>query len=49
MVEVKAEIPAINFDSPEYGGHLATAEIESIPINNRRWSSLALTTPRGQQ
>ena len=45
VVEVVADIPAINFESPEFGGHLNNREIESIPINNRRWSSLALTTP----
>jgi hypothetical protein len=44
-VEVTAQMPVIQFESPEYGGHLDTHEIESIPINNRRWSSLALTTP----
>ena len=35
----------LKFESAEYGGHLDTTEIEQIPINNRRWSSLALTTP----
>ncbi len=45
VVEVNAEIPAINLDSPDFGGHLSSNEIENIPINNRRWSSLALTTP----
>jgi hypothetical protein len=44
-VEVTADLPVLNFDSPEFGGHLDNREIESIPINNRRWSSLALTTP----
>ena len=44
-VEVTAEVPVIHFDSPEFGGHLDNREIENIPINNRRWSSLALTTP----
>lgn len=44
-VEVTAEQPVIHFDSPEFGGHLDNKEIENIPINNRRWSSLALTTP----
>lgn len=44
-VQVTADIPSINFDSPEFGGHLNNVEIENIPINNRRWSSLALTTP----
>ncbi|MGI4757722.1 MAG: TonB-dependent receptor domain-containing protein [Janthinobacterium lividum] len=45
VVEVTADIPAINFDSPTFGGSLSNREIENIPINNRRWSSLALTTP----
>ncbi|WP_263416957.1 TonB-dependent receptor [Terriglobus albidus] len=44
-VEVTADIPAIDFASATYGGHLSNTEIENIPINNRRWSSLALTTP----
>ena len=44
-VEVTAEVPVLRFDSPEFGGHLDNKEIENIPINNRRWSSLALTTP----
>lgn len=44
-VEVTAEAPILNFDSPAYGGHLSNSEIENIPINNRRWSALALTTP----
>ncbi len=45
VVPVSAEIPSINFESPEFGGHLSNREIENIPINNRRWSTLALTTP----
>jgi hypothetical protein len=44
-VEVTAVMPVLRFDSPEFGGHLDNKEIENIPINNRRWSSLALTTP----
>jgi outer membrane receptor protein involved in Fe transport len=44
-VEVAADIPVLKFESAEFGGHLDTAEIEQIPINNRRWSALALTTP----
>jgi len=45
VVEVTAQVPVLKFDSPEFGGHLSTTEIENIPINNRRWSALALTTP----
>lgn len=44
-VEVTADAPVLNFDSPQFGGHLSNTEIENIPINNRRWSALALTTP----
>lgn len=44
-IEVTADQPVLRFDSPEFGGHLDNKEIENIPINNRRWSSLALTTP----
>jgi hypothetical protein len=44
-VEVTAETPVLNFDSPTFGGHLSNVEIENIPMNNRRWSTLALLTP----
>ena len=44
-VEVSAQAPVLNFESAAYGGHLDNTEIENIPINNRRWSALALTTP----
>ena len=44
-VEVTAALPVINFDTPAFGGQLSNVQIENIPINNRRWSSLALTTP----
>lgn len=45
VVEVSSDLPTIQMDSPVLGGHLENREIENIPINNRRWSSLALTTP----
>ena len=45
VVEVTTETPILNFESAAYGGQLDNHEIESIPINNRRWSSLAVTTP----
>ena len=45
VVEVTSEAPVLNFESAEYGGHLSNQEIENIPINNRRWSTLALLTP----
>jgi hypothetical protein len=43
-VEVTADAPVLNFDSPVYGGHLDTKEIENLPINGRRWSGLAILT-----
>ncbi len=45
VVEVTAEAPMLSFDSPAFGSHLNDQEIESIPVNNRRWSTLALLTP----
>lgn len=44
-VEVTADVPVLKFDTPAYGGQLSNQEIENIPINNRRWSSLSLLTP----
>jgi hypothetical protein len=44
-VEISADAPVLNFDSPVYGGHLDTKEIENLPINGRRWSTLTLLTP----
>ena len=45
-VEVTADVHRhqLRF-SATFGGSLSNREIENIPINNRRWSSLALTTP----
>src|ERR1019366_3325557 len=45
IVEVTADTPVMKFDTPSYGGMLTNSEIENIPINNRRWSSLSLLTP----
>jgi len=45
VVEVSAAAPVLNFESAEYGGHLENNEIENIPVNNRRWSTLTLLTP----
>ena len=45
VVEVTAEAPVINFDSPDFAANLNTRALENIPVNNLRWSSLALTTP----
>ena len=45
IVEVSAEAPILNFESPDFSTNLNKAALENIPINNRRWSSLAMTTP----
>jgi hypothetical protein len=45
VVEVSAETPALNFESPDFTSNLNKTALEDIPINNRRWSSLAMTTP----
>jgi len=44
-VEVTAEAPVLNFDSPDFSASLNTRALENVPVNNLRWSSLALTTP----
>ena len=45
VVDVTAGADVIKFDTPAYGDQLSNTEIENIPINNRRWSSLSLLTP----
>ena len=44
-VEVNEVASVINQDSPDLTATLNERAMESIPINNRRWSSLAMTTP----
>ena len=44
-VDVTAETPVLNFDSPDFTSNINQRDIDNIPINNRRWSSLALLTP----
>jgi Carboxypeptidase regulatory-like domain len=45
VVEVNATAPVLNFDSPDFSSNLNLTALNNIPINNRRWSSLAMTTP----
>jgi len=45
VVDVTAEAPVLNFDSPDFSANLNRRALENIPVNNLRWSSLALTTP----
>jgi Carboxypeptidase regulatory-like domain/TonB-dependent Receptor Plug Domain/TonB dependent receptor len=44
-VQVSAASPAMNLESPDMNDVLNKKAINNIPINNRRWSALALTTP----
>lgn len=44
-VVVSAQTPAMNLTSPSFTSELNTKALQSIPINNKRWSSLALLTP----
>ncbi len=45
QVQVTAEAPVLNFESPTFTSTLNTRALEDVPVNNLRWSSLALTTP----
>src|SRR6202789_1116548 len=44
-VEVTADAPILNFDSPDFTSNLNKVALDNLPVNNRRWSSLAMTTP----
>ena len=44
-VIVTEQAPVINLDSPDFAPTLSQNAIQNVPINNRRWSALALTTP----
>jgi len=45
VVDVTADAPILNFESPDFSSNLNKTALDNIPMNNRRWSSLALTTP----
>ena len=44
-VTVTAEAPVLNFESPDFTASLPQVALQNIPMNNKRWSSLAMTTP----
>jgi hypothetical protein len=44
-VVVTEQAPVMNLDSPDFTANVDLQALSSIPINNRRWSSLAMTTP----
>ena len=44
-VQVTSEAPVLNFVSPDFSAVISQTTMENVPINNRRWSALALSTP----
>jgi hypothetical protein len=44
-VTVSAEAATLNFESPDFSSNLNQRALQDIPVNNRRWSSLAMSTP----
>jgi outer membrane receptor protein involved in Fe transport len=44
-VVVTEQAPVMNLQSPDFSDTLNAKAMQNIPINNRRWSALALTTP----
>ncbi len=44
-VVVTEQDPIINTESPDFTESINQAALANIPINNRRWSALAMTTP----
>ncbi len=45
QVVVTEQTPVMNLESPDFSGTLNQQAMQNIPINNRRWSSLAMSTP----
>ena len=44
-VVVTEQAPVMNLDSPDFSESIDQNALANIPINNRRWSALAMTTP----
>lgn len=44
-VVVTEQSPVMNLESPDFSDTLNQQAMQNIPINNRRWSALAMTTP----
>src|ERR1039458_8987565 len=44
-VVVTEQAPVMNLESPDFTDTLNQAAMQNVPINNRRWSSLAMSTP----
>ncbi len=44
-VVVTEQTPVMNMESPDFSSTLNTQVMQNLPVNNRRWSALALSTP----
>src|SRR5580698_9516661 len=44
-VTVSADTATLNFEAPDFSANLNQKALQDIPVNNRRWSALALSTP----
>ncbi len=44
-VVVTEQAPVMNLESPSFTDTINTRALQQIPINNKRWSALAMTTP----
>jgi outer membrane receptor protein involved in Fe transport len=44
-VVVTEQAPVMNLESPDFTDTLNQTAMQNVPINNRRWSSLAMSTP----
>lgn len=45
QIVVSEQTPVMNLESPDFTSTLDNKSLQSIPINNKRWSALAMTTP----
>ena len=44
-VQVSEDAPLLNYESPDVSSVLTRQAIDNVPVQNRRWSALALLTP----
>lgn len=44
-VSVSADAVQLNFETPDMTATLNSVALQNIPVQNRRWSALAMTTP----
>jgi outer membrane receptor protein involved in Fe transport len=44
-VDVSVDAATLNFQSPDFSAEVPREAVDNVPVQNRRWSALALTTP----